>query len=155
MPSTVTDKTVKFVWYFATVDEKYLWFFYDLDYSNPMNSDFLIWNLVNGEYRETITGTVYGMPYATGDGISTYNMLYTDLVIPWELESIVSVKMSYSYRYHYLVGGYGEWQTVTSQDLFEGAKTDVNSPWWNPLQDYTMMYGLKTLLALYGSSIKL
>lgn len=132
LPSTVTDKTVKFVWYFATVDEKYLWFFYDLDYSNPMNSDFLIWNLVNGEYREIITGTVYGMPYATGDGISTYNMLYTDLVIPWEIDSIVSVKMSYSYRYHYLIGGYGDWQTVTSQDLFEGAKTDVDVPWWNP-----------------------
>ena len=132
LPSTVTDKTVKFVWYFATVDERYLWFFYDLDYSNPMNSDFLIWNLLTGEFREVITGTVYGMPYATGDGISTYNMLYTDLVIPWEIESIVSVKMSYSFRYHYLIGGYGDWQTVTSQDLFEGAKTDVESPWWNP-----------------------
>jgi len=132
LPSVITDKTVKFVWYFATVDEKYLWFFYDLDYSNPMNSDFLIWNLVNGEFREVITGTVYGMPYATGDGISTYNMLYTDLVIPWEIDSIVSVKMSYSFRYHYLIGGYGDWQTVTSQDLFEGAKTDVDVPWWNP-----------------------
>jgi hypothetical protein len=40
--------------------------------------------------------------------------------------------MSYSYRYHYLIGGYGDWQTVTSQDLFEGAKTDVDVPWWNP-----------------------
>lgn len=132
LPSVVTDKTIKLARFFATSDAKFLWFFYDIDSSNPYNSDFLIWNLLTGEFREIITGTVYGMPYATGDGISAYNMLYTDLVIPWEIESIVSVKMSYSFRYHYLVGGYGDWQTVTSQDLFEGAKTDVDSPWWNP-----------------------
>jgi len=132
LPSKVTSKDIVLTRYFATSDAKFLWFFFDIDSSNPYNSDFLIWNVQTGEYREAITGTVYGMPYVTGDGISTYNMVYTDLVIPWALDSIVQVRMSYQYRYHYLFTGYGEWQTVSSQDMYAGAQTSTFAPWWNP-----------------------
>ena len=132
LPSKVTSKEILFTRYFSTSDAKFLWFFFDLDNSNPYNSDFLIWNLQTGEFREATTGTVYGMPYVTGDGISTYNMVYTDLVIPWEIDSIVQVRMSYEYRYHYLFTGYGEWQTVSSQDMYAGAQTGTFAPWWNP-----------------------
>jgi hypothetical protein len=132
LPSKVTTKDIVFTRFFATSDAKFLWFFFNLNPSNPYNSDFLIWNLQTGEYQEVITGTVYGMPYVTGNGISTYNMAYTDLVIPWELESIVQVTMSYQYRYHYLFTGYGAWQTVSSQSLYEGALTNTKAPWWNP-----------------------
>ena len=132
LPSKVTSKDIVLTRFFATSDAKFLWFFFDLNPSNPYNSDFLIWNLGTGEYQEVITGTVYGMPYVTGDGISTYNMVYTDLVIPWELDSIVQVTMSYQYRYHYLFTGYGEWKTVSSQSLYEGALTATKAPWWNP-----------------------
>lgn len=133
LPTKVTEKDIKMTLYFASTEYRFLWFFFDINASNPYNSDFLIWNLTTGEFQEIITGTVYGVPFVTGNGISTYNMAYVDLSIPWELEKIVSIRMSYQYRYHYLVGNPGSWYTVTSQDLYDGALTAVNAPWWNPV----------------------
>lgn len=132
LPSKVNEKEIVMTLYFASTEYRFLWFFFDINSSNPYNSDFLIWNLTTGQFQEIITGTVYGVPFVTGNGVSTYNMAYVDLAIPWELEKIVSVRMSYQYRYHYLIGNPGQWQTITSQDLYEGALTAVQAPWWNP-----------------------
>lgn len=133
LPSTVIYKDVTTTLYFATTEYRFLWFFYDINPSNIFDSDFLLWNLTTGEFQQIITGTIYGVPFVTGNGISTYNMAYVDLVIPFQLDKILQVKMSYEYRYHYLIGRPGDWNKVTSQDLYEGAKTDVNNPWWNPV----------------------
>lgn len=132
LPKAVNDKEILLTRYFATTEYRFLWFFFDLNPTNPYDSDFLIWNLTTGQFNELITGIVYGMPYVEGNGFSTYNMAYTDLVIPWDLDSIVSVKMSYKYRYHYLTFNTGSWQEVVSQDLYAGALTNSFAPWWNP-----------------------
>lgn len=132
LPKAVNEKEILLTRYFATTEYRFLWFFFDLNPSNPYDSDFLIWNLTTGQFNELITGIVYGMPYVEGNGYSTYNMAYTDLVIPWKLDSIVSVKMSYKYRYHYLTFNTGSWQEVVSQDLYAGALSNSFAPWWNP-----------------------
>lgn len=132
LPKAVNEEDILLTRFFATTEYRFLWFFFELNPSNPYDSDFLIWNLTTGQFNELITGTVYGMPYVEGNGFSTYNMAYTDLVIPWDIDSIVSVKMSYAYRYHYLTFNTSKWYEVVSQDLYAGALTNSFAPWWNP-----------------------
>jgi len=131
LPSEIENETFDLVMYFATADYKYLWFFTNLR-GDAFNSDFLLWNLTTGQFEQIVTGTIYGMPYVTGNGITTYNMAYVDYAIPWEIDEIVSIRMSYEYRYHYLTGSYGQYYEE-QKTLYRDAYTNVNVPWWSKM----------------------
>lgn len=98
-----------------------------------VNKDWLCWNLDTGAWELTRTYTVHGKTYASGNGITSYNKLYVDLIIPFDVENLLSITFNYEYRYRYLIETKpGEWQTVTNQTLLNGAKSSSgNTPWWS------------------------
>lgn len=132
LPQFKNNKEIVYTMYFASTEYRFLWFFFDWNAGNPYASDFVIWNLTTGEFKETLTDTVYGVPRITGNGFSTYNMAYVDLVIPYKLDDILQVTMSYKYRYNYVFGAPGQWNDVYSQNLYSGALSSTKAPWWNP-----------------------
>lgn len=139
LPAEVRNSNPPLVTYFATKDYKFLLFYMELK-TNIIEADYLLWNLTTNEYNIITSGTVYGYPYVNGNGITTYNMMYVDFSIPWKIDDIISIELSYQYRYHYITGNYGENQSG-SKTLFANAYTNVAYPWW------TKYMGLYTLAA--------
>lgn len=115
-----------------------------------LNKDWLCWNLDTGAWELTRTYTIHGKAYGAGNGITNYNKLYVDLIIPFEVDDLLSVTFNYQYRYHYLLGKPGDWQTVTNQTLMNGAKSSSGAtPWWS---NYISSYFILLRTASYLSS---
>lgn len=139
LPVEVRTSNPPIINYFATKDYKFLLFYTEIK-GNMLEADYLLWNLTTNQYNIITSGTVYGYPYVNGNGITTYNMMYVDFSIPWKIDDIISIELSYQYRYHYITGNYGENQSG-SKTLFANAYTNVAYPWW------TKYMGLYTLAA--------
>ena len=136
LPEPVRNSNPPLVTYFATKDYKFMLFYLESK-SNMIESDYVLWNLTTSQYNMVTSGTVYGYPYVTGNGITTYNMMYVDFSIPWKIDDIISIELSYQYRYHYITGNYGENQTG-SKTLFANAYTNVAMPWWSKYVSISM-----------------
>jgi len=136
LPSEVRNIELPLVRYFATKDYKFLQFFKTLR-PNIYESDILLWNLTNGQYNEIVTGTIKGYPYVDGNGFTTYNMMYVDYAIPWAIGDIISMQISFDYRYHYINGTYGQ-PVSTQKTLYTDAFTYVAMPWWTK---FTTIWG--------------
>lgn len=130
IPRQKNTGTPIFTFYFATTTERFLVFLYQLNEENIWDSDFVVWNLNTSEFNESYTQTIYGVSSVRGDGINHINMMFVDIVIPWDLDSIVSITMSYQYRHHYLIGGFGDWIKVNKRTLVEGSSTAYELPYY-------------------------
>ncbi len=130
LPTSKNNREPIFSFYFASTTERFLILYYDLNQENIWDSDFIVWNLTLGQYDEAFTQTVYGVASVRGDGLQTINMMFVDIVIPWDLDSIVSVKLQYEYRHHYIIGGFGDWIKVTKQTVIEGSTTAYELPYY-------------------------
>ncbi|MDY0210200.1 MAG: hypothetical protein RBQ91_02170 [Acholeplasma sp.] len=134
---TLPDEQINLnrAFYFTENGTKYMFFFLD----NPVDekysyhlaiSKWLVWNLETGEYVITSDVTLYGKLHSEGDGISSYNKLFMDLVVPFGIDDLMSIIINYDYRYHYFVGDPGQWISVKNQTLLKNETTNVELPWW-------------------------
>lgn len=135
-PDALGNKAIQRMFYFSTKTDQFLWIITELNRDDILDSKYLLWNITDGTFKHITTGITYGMPYVTGNGISTYNMVYVDLVIPWRIDEIIWTKMSYTYRHHYLSGDKGQWVDVVEKTYYEGAKTEIDMPWWSSWTKY-------------------
>lgn len=121
--------------YYTEDGNHLLWFMLsnstDLSSSSIIYNDWLVWSLDTGDFKITKNYTVHGKAYGAGDGFTTYNLLYVDVIFPFEIDDLLSITFNYDYRYHYFVGKPGTWQTVNNQTLFKGETTTTSAPWWN------------------------
>lgn len=129
--------------------DRYVWFFGDrngVPLSAPQyDASWIIWNLSDGIYKVSENKTIHAKPYTVGNGITTYNQLYVDIIVPWDITDMLNITLNYDYRHHYLISlgesNYGAWQQVRGQmfvknpddyewyDLPENIGT-VALPWW-------------------------
>jgi len=131
LPTSKNNREPIFSFYFASTTERFLILYYDINQENIWDSDFIVWNLTLGQYDEAFTQTIYGVASVRGDGLQTINMMFVDIVIPWDLDSIVSLKMQYKYRHHYIIGGFDDkWTEVKTQTLIEGSTTAYELPYY-------------------------
>ena len=129
--------------YYYTFDDgdgldRYVWFFGSISgeiLTTPnIQASNIIWNLTDEEYKLVERKTVHGKPYATGNGITTYNMLYLDLIVPWEIDDMMSITLDYDYRFQYAISlgssKFGKWHEVRGQTYLRDVKQSSSSPWW-------------------------
>lgn len=135
MPDQIKTTEFMVVRYFATSDYKFLWFLYTLDVDNLYNSDYVIWNITTNEFTQIVSGKLRGKPFVTGNGYSTYNMVYVDVAIPWEIDDVIQVDFSYKYRYHYPLPWpyYGKVQNGYVTRVKDGTASHTYAWWvrWN------------------------
>ena len=141
--------------YYTENGYHYMIFTFNSDPNKPVdysliNNDWLVWNLDTGAWELTKNYTIHGKAYGSGNGIFNYNNLYVDLIIPFNIEDLLSVTFNYQYRHHYFLGDPGDWQTVTNQTLMNGEKSSSGAfPWWT---NYVALYFRELSLASYLSS---
>ena len=104
-----------------------------------LNNSWILWNPILGNYTRTELNTVHVKLSARGDGIRSYNQLYADLVIPHELDDLLSISVHYTYQHKYLFGNVGEPIKVNEQILLKGQSQAQDQPWWNMFYSFTMM----------------
>lgn len=148
LPDAKNDKESIFNFYYATTTERFILMFYDINQENIWDSDFLIWNLTENKYNESFTQTVYGVSSVKGDGMQTFNMMFVDLVIPWSIDYILSMRIKYEYKKHYIIGD-GEWITVKQQTLFE----NLDSPYELPYYRFWTRFVTNAVNQMFGENI--
>lgn len=129
--------------------DRFVWFFGDkngvpLEQPN-IDANNIVWNLTDGMYKLTENKTVHAKPYAVGNGFTSYNQLYIDLIVPWNIQDLMSITLNYDYRYSYLISfgksRFGDWQSVVGQTFIKndndykwygiGNNVDTTAlPWW-------------------------
>ncbi|MDY0209850.1 MAG: hypothetical protein RBQ91_00390 [Acholeplasma sp.] len=131
MPESIETTEFKHIRYFATSDYQFLLMFYNLNSQNVYDSDYVIWNITTSEFQQVVSDVIYGKPFVTGNGYSTYNMIYVDVSIPYEMDDVTSIDFSYKYRYHYPLPFpyYGSTQNGY-KTLVKGVTTEHTFAWW-------------------------
>lgn len=135
LPQKVLDQDKIEAYYFSTEEANFIWFFFNEVTTVPQsirNDNWLIWNLDTGEWKQTIHTTIHGMPFYGGNNLQNYNTVYVDMAVPYPVDDIISIDVSFDYRYHYFFPSYyGEWQEDYVVSLISGEKSELNQPWWN------------------------
>ncbi len=126
------------IYYFSEGDNRYFIGFYKVEDEfqetddlslNILNNSWIIWNLNTSEYTRTENNTVRIKVESRGTGWS-HNELYAVVVIPHEIDDLLAMSIYYTYRYKYLIGGYGQWTSVDQQILLKDHKTEIELPWY-------------------------
>lgn len=112
-----------------------------------MSKPWLVWSLDTGQFTITKNYTIHGKAYGEGNLFSRYNMLYVDVIFPFDIDELLTITFNYTYRYHYLFGDPGAWQTVNNQTYINGEYSAVKPPWWNP---FARLYFNKSKLLDYN-----
>ena len=132
----------KKVHYFTEKGQRYFVGFYETEdgYSaedtladDIIENSWIIWNASTGEYTRSETNTIHAKLTSESKNIQYTNQLYADIVIPHEIDDLLSIAVAYQFRHVYLIGDKGAWQTVSEQILMKDEKSDYELPWYNSL----------------------
>ena len=132
----------KKVYYFTDKGQRYIVGFYESQagYSiqdtladDIIENSWIIWNITTGEYTRSETNTIHAKLTSKSKNIQYTNQLYAEIVIPHELDDLLSIAVAYEYRHVYLIGNKGAWKTVSEQILMKDEKSNFELPWYNSL----------------------
>lgn len=115
-------------YYYTHEDNKYIWFILTsalkpTSYHIAANA-WVIYNVNTGEWIRTSDVSIFGMPHVK----SNYN-IYVDLVIPYGVDDLVSVIMSYKYQYQWPIGTSSP-REVKNKTFTKGDEVIQTLPWW-------------------------
>lgn len=127
------------VYYFTEKNNKFFIGFYQIPdnwldtgsfQENVLNNSWIIWNLNTGEFARTENTTVHGRLTSRGDGFSQHNALYLEVVIPHNIDDLLSMNVTYKYQHRYLNGSKGAVITVSEQYLQNDKTYPLQLPWF-------------------------
>ena len=132
----------KKVHYFTADGSRYFVGFYEADdgwIENTSVSDdiidnsWIVWNATTGKFTRSETNTIHAKVTSKSKGLRYTNQLWAEVVIPHDIDDLISMNVAYQYRHVYLIGKDGAWQTVNEQLLLKNEKSDFELPWYNSL----------------------
>ncbi len=130
------------VYYFTDKNNRYLvgffnsangWIETDSFNENLKENAWIFWNINEGDFKASMLNTVHVKIHNEKKGISYYNQLYADVVIPHKIDDLISISVKYKYQYVYLMGGPGQEVQVNEQILLKDERSDFELPWYNSL----------------------
>lgn len=140
------------VYYFTDSGQRYFIGFYEYQNhykdtssieQNLMDNSWIYWNLTNGQYMRSEINVIRGLIH-----VNSTTMLYADIVIPHNIDDLLSIVVEYDYQYKYLNGSVGAWQKVTDKYLNNDVKTHIQIPWYSsPLNFYNFILKKTNLFA--------